>query len=156
MINQIDALVTSYDEGRLTRRQLCQALLLAAPSAQAQPAGVMQGRNLHHINLQVSDVARSEAYYRKLLGLGRSRVVQGPDNHGLDLPGGGIVILQRSDTPGRIDHFCIGVERFDADKMRSAARAAGLDGVQGTAADNFFVRDPDGLRVQLSAVDWPA
>ena len=82
--------------------------------------------------------------------------MQGPDNHGLDLPGGGIVILQRSDTPGRIDHFCIGVERFDADKMRSAARAAGLDGVQGTAADNFFVRDPDGLRVQLSAVDWPA
>ena len=160
MLNTIDTLVTSYDQGRLTRRQLCQALvLLAAPAsatAQTPSTDVMQGRTLHHINLQVSNVARSEAFYRKLLGLGPSRVVQGPDNHGLDLPGGGIVILQRSDTPGRIDHFCIGVEKFDADKMRSTARDAGFEGVQGNATDNFFVRDRDGLRVQLSAVDWPA
>jgi catechol 2,3-dioxygenase-like lactoylglutathione lyase family enzyme len=160
MTNDFEALVTSYDEGWLTRRQLCQALmLLATPSAvaaQTQSADVMTGRNLHHINVQVSNVTRSEAFYRKLFGLGPSRVVQGPDNHGLDLPGGGIVILQRSDTPGRIDHFCIGVEHFDADRMRSGARSAGFEGVQGSATDNFFVRDPDGLRVQVSAIDWPA
>jgi hypothetical protein len=48
------------------------------------------------------------------------------------------------------------VENWNADRLRVAARAAGIEGVQGTASDNFFVVDPDGLRVQLSAVDWPA
>jgi catechol 2,3-dioxygenase-like lactoylglutathione lyase family enzyme len=159
MIDDIDALVASYERGALSRRELLAALVLAAasPAAAAQaPAGLTHARNLHHINLQVADVARSERFYRELFGLPPTRVVQGPDNHGFDLPGGGIVILQRSPTPGRIDHFCLGVDGFDADRMRAAARAAAVDGVQGTAADNFFVRDPDGIRVQLSAPDWSA
>ena len=160
MIDNIDALVASYEAGTLTRRQLLQALaVLAVPAVTgAQTAGgsVMRGRNLHHVNLQVSDVARSEAFYRRLLGLPPSRRVQGPDNHGLDLPGGGLIILQRSDSPGRLDHFCVGVDNFGADRLRAAAKAAGIAGVQGTAADNFLVSDPDGLRVQVSAVDWSA
>jgi len=163
MMNAIDTLLASYEGGRLTRRQLCQALALvampAAATAQTQArdaGGIMKGRMLHHLNIQVSDVARSEAFYRKLFGLPASRRVQGPDNHGLDLPGSGVIILQRSDNPGRIDHFCVGVDAFDAERMRVAVKASGIEGVQGNAADNFFVRDPDGLRVQVSAVDWPA
>ena len=160
MIETLDGLVGAYEHGMLTRRQLVQALAaIAAPgTVGAQPDGnaVTKGRILHHLNLQVSDVARSEAFYRKLLGCGPSRRVQGPDNHGLDLAGSGLIILQKSDTPGRIDHFCVGVDRFDADRMRTAAKAAGFDRVQGAAADNFFVTDPDGIRVQVSAVDWSA
>jgi catechol 2,3-dioxygenase-like lactoylglutathione lyase family enzyme len=160
MAPNIDALVRAYDTGRLTRRELLQALTAltvpAAARAQADAQRVSRGRLLHHVNVQVSDVARSEAFYRRLFGLGASRVVQGPDNHGLDLAGSGLIILQKSDTPGRIDHFCVGVDRFDANQMRTAANAASLGRVQGTAADNFFVTDPDGLRVQLSAVDWSA
>ena len=162
-MNAIDTLVTSYEKGRLTRRQLCQALTLlampAASTAQTQArdsGGLMKGRMLHHLNIQVSDVARSETFYRKVFGLPASRRVQGPDNHGLDLPGSGLIILQRSDNPGRLDHFCVGVDAFDADRMRAAAKGYGIEGVQGNAVDNFFVRDPDGLRVQVSAVDWPA
>ena len=160
MTDHIAALVTAYDNGTLTRRQLLHALAIvatpAAAAAQTPSGGAMKGRLLHHVNVQVSDVSRSEAFYRTLLGLPPSRVVQGPDNHGLDLPAGGLIILQRSNTPGRIDHFCVGVENWNADRLRVAARAAGIERVQGTASDNFFVVDPDGLRVQLSAVDWPA
>ena len=159
MIENIDALVTSYERGTLSRRQLLQALaVLATPvdvGAQTSPPGLMKGRMLHHVNLQVSDVARSEAFYRRLLGFGPTRVVQGPDNHGLDLPAGGLIILQKSDQPGRIDHFCIGVETFEADRLRTSVKAAGID-VQGTANDNLSVRDPDGVRVQVSAIDWRA
>ena len=160
MIDTIASLLTAYEDGTFTRRQLLHALaMVAAPAtaaAQAPTESAMKGRFLHHVNVQVSDVARSEKFYRTLLGLPPSRVVQGPDNHGLDLPGGGTIILQRSDTPGRVDHFCIGVENWNADRLRAATRAAGLDRVQGTASDNFSVLDPDGLRVQVSAVDWPA
>jgi catechol 2,3-dioxygenase-like lactoylglutathione lyase family enzyme len=160
MIDNFDTLVASYESGTLTRRQLLLALAaIAAPGAagaQAPGEVVMKARMLHHVNLQVSDVARSEAFYRKLLGLPPSRIVQGPDNHGLDLPGSGLIILQSSQTPGRIDHFCVGVDGFDANRLRAAATAARFERVHGTAADNFLVTDPDGVRVQVSAVDWPA
>ena len=159
MINHIEALVTAYEKGTLPRRQLLLGLAAMASggAARAQTtAPAMKGRMLHHVNVQVSDLARSETFYRKLLGMGPSRKVQGPDNHGLDLADSGLIILQKSETPGRIDHFCVGVEGFDADKMRAAAKAAGLEGVQGTAKDNFMVRDPDGLRVQVSAINWSA
>ena len=159
MADELDRLITAYDNGGLSRRELLQSLaLIAAPAAAAQTTGApaMKGRLLHHVNVQVSDVAKSEAFYRTLLGLPASRIVQGPDNHGLDLPGGGLIILQRSDTPGKIDHFCVGVENWNADRLRAATKAAGLERVIGNAADNFFVADPDGLRVQVSAVDWSA
>jgi catechol 2,3-dioxygenase-like lactoylglutathione lyase family enzyme len=107
---------------------LLQAIaVLATPvsgAAQTAPAGVMKPRMLHHINVQVADVGRSEAFYRKLFGFPPSRRVQGPDNHGHDLPAGGLIILQKSDQPGRIDHFCVGVEDFNADRPRAAARQA--------------------------------
>ena len=163
MIEQIEGLISSYEKGELTRRGLLRALALLAapviaPAAAPKPAsgGAMRARLLHHVNVQVSDVPRSETFYRKLLGLPASRVVQGPDNHGLDLPDGSLVILQRSDTPGKIDHFCIGIEKFDANRMRAAVSATGAGEVIGGADDNFFVKDPDGLRVQVSAVDWSA
>lgn len=73
MIDNFDTLVASYERGTLTRRQLLLALAtIAAPAAagaQAPGGPVMKARMLHHVNLQVSDVARSEAFYRKLLGL---------------------------------------------------------------------------------------
>src|SRR5579871_741283 len=131
MIDHLDALVTAYDRGTLTRRELLKALTLvaAAPAPQDASASAMKGRLIHHVNVQVSDVARSEAFYRTVLGLPPSRVVQGPDNHGLDLPGGGLIILQRSDTPGRIDHFCVGVENWNADRLRAAVKTAGVERV---------------------------
>jgi catechol 2,3-dioxygenase-like lactoylglutathione lyase family enzyme len=160
MIADIDALVTSYERGRLTRRQLLQSIaLLVAPAraaAQGPAGGLSKGRNLHHVNLQVSDLARSEAFYRRLFDLPPSRRVQGPDNHGFDLPGAGLFILQKSDGPGRLDHFCVGVDEFDADRMRTAIRAAGIGAVQGNAIDSFIVSDPDGIRVQISSPDWSA
>jgi catechol 2,3-dioxygenase-like lactoylglutathione lyase family enzyme len=160
MLENLDALISSYDQGILTRRQLLQALAVmvtpATAGAQAPTGGVMRGRMLHHVNVRVSDVGRSEAFYRKLFGLPPTRRVQGPDNHGFDLPAGGLIILQKSDQPGRIDHFCVGVDEFDAERMRTAARNASIDGVQGSANDNFIVSDPDGLRVQVSATDWRA
>jgi catechol 2,3-dioxygenase-like lactoylglutathione lyase family enzyme len=158
MMKDIDALVSSYERGTLTRRELLYALAIMtipkADQAQTPSGSVMKGRNLHHVNVRVSDIARSEAFYRNLFGFSPSRRVQGPDNHGFDLPGGGLIILQKSEQAGHIDHFCIGVDGFDAERLRVKVKSAGIEGVQGNANDNFSVSDPDGLRVQVSAPNW--
>jgi catechol 2,3-dioxygenase-like lactoylglutathione lyase family enzyme len=158
VIRDIDALISSYERGKLTRRQLlCALALTTAPvalEAQTPSDGLMKGRNLHHVSVRVSDLTRSEAFYRNLFGFSPTRRVQGPDNQGFDLPGGALIILQKSDQPGRIDHFCVGVENFDAERLRTKVKSAGFAGVEGNASDNFFVSDPDGLRVQVSAPDW--
>jgi len=132
-----------------------QITAVSAPPPEAV-SGVVRVRMLHHVNTQVSSVSRSEAFYRGVFGFGPSRRVQGPDNHGLDFPDGGLIILQTSQRPGRVDHFCLGADNFDADRMRAAAREAFPGKVQGTAKDNFIVLDPDGVRVQISAPDWSA
>lgn len=127
-----------------------------APPPLGSGSGVVRVLMLHHVNTQVTNVPKSEAFYRKVFGFGESKKVQGPDNHGLYFPEGGLVILQTSQKPGRLDHFCLGVENFHADRMRAAANEVFPGKVQGTAKDNFAVLDPDGVRVQLSAVDWSA
>jgi len=57
---------SSYENGTLTRRDLLQALAMiavpAAGAAQTAGGGVMKARTLHHVNVQVSDVTRSEAF----------------------------------------------------------------------------------------------
>jgi catechol 2,3-dioxygenase-like lactoylglutathione lyase family enzyme len=159
MIRKMDALLSSYEHGTLTRRQLlCALAMMATPvagTAQTSSA-LMNGRILHHVNVRVSNMARSEAFYRALFGFAPSRRVQGPENHGFDLPGGGLIILQKSDDAGRIDHFCVGVDNFDAERLRGKVKSAGIGAVQGDARDNFSVSDPDGVRVQISAADWSA
>jgi N-acyl-D-aspartate/D-glutamate deacylase len=40
--------------------------------------------------------------------------------------------------------------------LSDAIRKMSFESVQGSASDNFFISDPDGLRVQVSAFDWRA
>jgi len=146
MMKDIDALVSSYEHGTLTRRQLLYALaIMAAPvadMAQTASGGLVKGRNLHHVNVRVSDIARSEAFYRNLFGFSPTRRVQGPDNHGFDLPGAGLIILQKSDQPGHIDHFCIGVDDFDAERLRTRVKNAGIEGRAGQRQRQFLRERP--------------
>lgn len=155
MTSKVDALVASYERGALTRREFLLAMAtLSAPvlSAAEQPVvGVLTARTLHHVNLQVSDVARSEAYYRRLFGFQSSRPLAG-NALGFDLPDypHTHISLQKSDLPGRLDHFCIGVEGFSVSRVMDAIKEEGLDSGMRPASNSVYVQDPDGIRVQIA------
>ena len=55
---------------------------------------------------------------------------------------------------GDIDHFCVGVEDFERERVASAIREAGLDNDLRVGSDNVSVSDPEGIRVQISWPDW--
>ncbi len=161
MTDSFDELLKQYQLGKLTRRELLAALtVLLVPASSPAQDSLFKARSLNHLNIRVTDLARSEAFYRKVLGLPPVRPVEGAA-FALDFPGGGAISLCPLSVPtcgvkpnakaGDIDHFGVGIENFDAARVVSQLKAAGFDRVFG-AETSVFVVDPDGAIVQLSAV----
>jgi len=150
MTHPLDGLLTRYEQGRLTRRQLLQALTVVAAPLQPEARGsVLRARTLNHVNLQISDVDRSADFYRTLFGLPPKRAIPGRP-FAVDLPDGSFLSLQVSKQPGSIDHFCVGVENFSPAPVAAALKAAGLDRGLLMRPDSLYVSDPDDIRVQIS------
>ena len=161
MRESFDSLLKKYEKGRLTRRELLAAItVLAAPATVGAQGGRFRARALNHVNIGVADLSRSEAFYRELLGLPARRYIVG-DAYALDFPDGGLISLcPQADgncalttadaVPGQVDHFGIGIENFDGDRVRSELEAAGIEGVRG-GATSVLLPGPDGEIVQLSA-----
>jgi lactoylglutathione lyase len=162
MLKELERLVTQYDERRLTRRELVAGLLAvaavgsASPAAAAQTAPVARARTLNHVSLAVSDVERSAVFYQALLGL---EVVSRPGNGGINLGlGGSFLGLYALQNVGTVNHFCMGVDDYDADRI---AEALGRRGIQArvdrnpanrtSGGDQLYFSDPDGATVQLGA-----
>ena len=164
MTRSFDRLLTKYEQGRLSRRELLAALAAVAVPAVAggaQRQSGIQARSLQHVNLGVSDVARSEDFYRRLVGLPARRYIVG-DAYALDFPDGGLISLcptvggncsltESDAVAGQIDHFGIGVENFDAERVATSLEAAGFESVRQAGSTSVLVPDPDGVVVQLSA-----
>ena len=153
-MKSMDTLLAQYEQGRLTRRQLLQGLaVFAAPVARQAGGGVLRGRNINHVNLRVADVDRSVDFYRRLFSLPPRRLIPGrPDV--VDLPNGNFIALGRSEQPGTIDRFDVGVENFDPERTAEALRTGGFDEGLRLGPDFLFVTDPDGVRVQISTPEW--
>ena len=152
----ITNLVTRFERGRLTRRQLIQGLsaLLAAANAApaaAQDAG-LQATGIDHTSVLVTDLQRSAEFYRRIFGL--TPVSEDKANRILRLGTGGtgvnstIVSLRQQAPAGDIDHFAISVKGLNRDAVTATLKQHGL-----TPANNiefgFHVKDPDGAVVQI-------
>jgi len=153
----ITNLVTRYERGGLSRRQLIQGLsaLVAAGtsvSSAAAQAPKLQAATINHTSVLVTDLQRSADFYGKVFGL--LPVSEDKDNKILRLGAGGsgvnatLVSLRAQNPPGLIDHFAIGVQGFNRDTATQVLKQHGL-----TPANNiefgFHVKDPDGAVVQI-------
>ncbi|MEO8678915.1 MAG: VOC family protein [Vicinamibacterales bacterium] len=162
MSERIETLVDAFEAKRLTRRELVASLTAIAAGAAVAPASgqeaqvtqAAQGQSLNHASLAVTDVERSAAFYSKLLGL---KVVSRPDNGGINLGlGPGFLGLYKLANPGTVNHICIGVDDFDADRLAERMRAMGLKPTvdrnpanRTSGGDQLYFTDPDNTRVQL-------
>ena len=107
-------------------------------------------RGMHHLAIQVSDMARSTEFYRKLFG---------EPTPGLGTPpqptfqAGETRILLYNPAPNKppkIDHFSVLVDPFDAPAALKVVQGLGANAQlsrQGTL-NEFF--DPDGIRLQVT------
>ena len=161
MRDSVGYVLSQFESGILTRRQAIGAIMALAASPAMGAAQVRSNaRSINHVNIVVSDVARSEAFYRTVLGVPPSRNIP-PAAHAVDFPAGGFLSLCPLDggcfagdpVPGRIDHFGVGLDDFDTERIAGELQAAGIDGVQ-VIGPSVLARDPDGVVIQLSAADW--
>jgi predicted enzyme related to lactoylglutathione lyase len=166
----VDSLFDQYDRGRMTRRNLVQALaaLVLPTSTLAQDGArvsgpIVRGLSVNHVALTVSDVPRSFAFYEKLFGVtkGWPATDAGTGIH-MDLPDGYISIDSVAGQKGVITHFAVAIDHMDqvaakrlADKINSELPdAKARDAFQAnTGGSTVNLRDPDGFFVQISSRD---
>jgi catechol 2,3-dioxygenase-like lactoylglutathione lyase family enzyme len=148
MEHTIKNLIDLFEGGQLTRRQLVQGLVLVT-AAQGQPSGgALRPVRLDHVQIIVSDLARSQAFYAKLLGATeRSRA---ENQVTVNIGGTAFISLNNSkNTKGVVDHFAVAVEDFAVDRASAAVERIlpGSKIEKGTG--DIYVTDPDGARVQI-------
>jgi catechol 2,3-dioxygenase-like lactoylglutathione lyase family enzyme len=137
----IDRLLDRYDAGHITRRELLATLGAIAVGGSAEAAEPVIGTvtQLNHVTVFVKDVQKSMMPGMNLkAGAGFLGIYPAQDR-----------------TPG-INHVCLGIEKFDAERVLAKLKSEGLDAnirLRGDTKELYF-NDPDGIRVQLQDVRY--
>jgi catechol 2,3-dioxygenase-like lactoylglutathione lyase family enzyme len=157
MSQAVESLLTHYESGRLSRRELV-AILAAAVAApglgSAQPAA-LKAATLNHASLIVSDLDRSVAFYQRVFGMPVKSTQQGGVNLAVGDAFLGIYQGGANAMP-HINHICFGIQGFDPAATVAALEAQGLP-AESRARDGVtqvYTADPDNLRVQLQDVSF--
>ena len=148
----ISDLVNRFEKGALSRRGLIRGLAMltaaggAASLAQGQGAG-LKGTKIDHISIQVTDLARSVAFYEKTFGL--TILSEDKPNEIARLGAGKIIVSLHHKSPtGLVDHFAIGVENFNKESVTKQLKDLGLTPEENLDA-GFHIKDPEGMSVQI-------
>ena len=151
MNSVIDDLVTGFERGTLSRRQLVQGLTAVVAAGGALPAAAQMtpfsSTRIDHISVQVTDMARSIEFYEKIFGL----KILGEDKENEIVRMGVtriIVSLHRKPPVGIVDHFAIAIDGFDREAVTAELAKHGLKAEQNLDY-GFYVRDPEGIPVQI-------
>jgi catechol 2,3-dioxygenase-like lactoylglutathione lyase family enzyme len=150
----ISSLLSRFEKGSLSRRELVQGLAMLAASgtaASAQEAISFKTANIDHVSVQVGNLQRSIDFYQKMFGF---TVVSQAEQGGVKIVRLGnarmLVSLNMGGPPGRLDHFAIGIPRFTRESITSYLVQHGAIPLQGDFA-GLHIKDPDGVNVQISS-----
>ena len=145
----INGLIGRYEKGALSRRELVGALAalsMTGKTAFAAEAG-FQSASINHVSITASNLERSVAFYSRAFNLTRQ---PRPDANLVQLAVGRSAHLSlRQGANPRFDHFAIGIEAFNKDRVIADLRARGATPIDGGDGAGLHVADPDGLFVQV-------
>jgi catechol 2,3-dioxygenase-like lactoylglutathione lyase family enzyme len=148
----ISDLLARFEKGSLNRRDLVRGLALLAASgtaATAQEEIDFKTANIDHVSVQVANLQRSVDFYNKMFGF---TVVSEDKPQGIVRVGNGRVLVSfNNQSPaGKVDHFSIGIPRYNKEAVTRYLQQRGATVLQGDFAGQH-IKDPDGVNVQISA-----
>src|SRR5215470_1239678 len=147
----ISNLVSRFEKGSLSRRELVQGLAMLAAggtAASAQEGLNFGAANIDHVSVQVADLRRSSEFYQKMFGF--KEVSGEPARNILRLGHTRTLVSLNLEKPtATVDHFAIGIPRYNKEAAVRYFTDRGVKPLEGNFA-GFHVIDPDGIRVQIS------
>lgn len=154
-------LLSDFEHGKMTRRQLIQSLALTATAASAVGAAPVAAAAaeakgfkavaINHISYQVADYAKTRDFYADLFGMkvshddGKQAYLSFGDHGTWLLPRN----ARQPGTAPKVDHIAYTIDDWDKDKVKAELERRGLDARPDTD-DSFHVKDPDGFDLQIS------
>ncbi len=152
MNHTIETLLTQFERGSLTRRQLVQTLLMIAASpvlAQERPAGAFRPTGIDHVQITVTDLKATQQFYEKLFGVTTTSPNPAQLSLGLGSAGNTISVHSESGPIKPIDHFGIAVEDFSKEAALAIVKRVAPGFKTDINGNSVFVMGPDGVRVQI-------
>ena len=111
------------------------------------PLAAVSIARIDHMSIQVRDLPRSIAFYQKMFGL--TVVSEDKPNEIVRLGVGKVLVSLHHKSPtGLVDHFAIGVEKFNQETVTRELKARGANPEQDIDA-GFHIKDPQGIGVQI-------
>lgn len=146
----INGLIGQYENGALSRRELVGALAalsVTGSTAFAAETG-FQSAGINHVSVTASNLQRSVDFYSRVFNLTRQ-----PRNAAnlVQLNVGKDHLSLRQGANPRFDHFAIGIENFNKDRVIADLKARGATPIDGGDGAGVHVADPDGLFIQVIA-----
>ena len=146
----ISDLLTRFEKGSLSRRELVQGLAMLAASgtaATAQQDIDFKSADIDHVSIHVADLQRSVDFYQKMFGF---TVISEDKPLGIIRLGidRSLVSLNHQSPARIVDHFAIGVPRFTKEAAARYAMQRGATPLDDPYA-GLHVKDPDGINVQI-------
>lgn len=146
MEQQLDSLISGFEDGTISRRQLLSVLTaLTLTPISARSSGLV-GKSLNHVTLAVSDVDQSRKFYESVLGASVISTQSNGVNLGL---GDSFLGLYKIDDAPGIHHFCVGLDNFRLDEAADQLRGMGIEPYIREDKPEVYFQDLDGITVQF-------
>jgi catechol 2,3-dioxygenase-like lactoylglutathione lyase family enzyme len=153
----VEKMLTDFERGTLSRRQLA-ATLTGLAAAAALPAGLatpalaapsLKAITLNHVTVRVSDLQKTSKFYQEFFGMKLAQ--QSKTIHILGV-GESFFGIEQKPGAAALDHYDFGLQGWDAKAMRAKVAAHGLSITPDSRGDDesFKFNDPDGFVVQVN------
>ena len=146
----ISDLVSRFEKGSLSRRELVSGLAMlaaGATTAAAQEELDFKRADIDHVSIQVADLQRSVNFYQRMFGFS---VISQDQPLGIVRLGTtkALVSLNHQPPAAIVDHFAIGIPNFSKEAAARYLRQRGAVPLDDPYA-GLHVKDPDGINVQI-------
>ena len=149
----VEKMLSDFERGVLSRRQLAATLTGLATAAATMPAALaapsLKAITLNHVTVKVPNLQKTSKFYQEFFGMKLAQ--QSETTHILSV-GDSFFGIEQKPGPASLDHYDFGLEGWDAAAMRAKVKAHGLQITPGSRGDDesFKFNDPDGFVVQVN------
>ena len=153
MIKTIEKMLSSFERGALTRRELAVSLAALVTAQAAPKEAELKAVSINHVTVRVPDLHRTSKFYQEFFGMPLKQ--QSAKIHILGV-GNSFFGIEQGDpqAAAAVDHYDFGIAGFDADEARAKLKKRNLKYADGNSKESFKFHDPDGFQVQLNGPDY--